>query len=95
MSEPTPRPWKYDFNAGTIFATVREQDIRVVDVPQVNGEQEANARLIVTAVNCHDELVDALQWFIDRVDAGEVRSRKSYNKFKTLLDKVREQESQS
>ena len=33
------------------------------------------------------ELKEALRWFCNRVDAGEVRSKRTYERFKELLDK--------
>ncbi len=34
-----------------------------------------------------NELAEAMQWFVDRCDLGEVRSRKTYARFKELLNK--------
>ena len=33
------------------------------------------------------KLKEAMQWFIDRCDKGEVRSKKTYARFKELLTK--------
>ena len=92
MTEPTPRPWEQD---GKFVMSTDE--LVITCLIQHTGEDEslavANARFIVTAVNCHDELVDALQWFVDRVDKGEVRSKRTYARFKELLAKVRELET--
>ena len=33
------------------------------------------------------ELKEALKWFCNRVDAGEVRSKRTYERFKELLNK--------
>lgn len=33
----------------------------------------------------HDRLVEDMQWFCDRVDKGEVRSKNTYNRFKQSL----------
>lgn len=33
------------------------------------------------------ELREAMQWFVNRCDNGEVRSKKTYKKFKELLNK--------
>jgi len=35
----------------------------------------------------NSELLDALKWFCRRVDMGEVRSRKTYAKFRKLIEK--------
>ena len=63
MTEPTPRPWQWD--CGDIGAEtprpylcihVDAGDITIADVNYHIPEGRANACLIVTAVNCHDEL---------------------------------------
>lgn len=33
------------------------------------------------------ELVDSLKWFVSRVDAGEVKSTRTYNRYKRLIQK--------
>jgi hypothetical protein len=33
------------------------------------------------------ELIDAMNWFCERVEKGEVRSTKTYNRFKELISK--------
>lgn len=35
------------------------------------------------------ELLEALEWFCERVDKGEVRSVKTYSKFKQLIKKAK------
>lgn len=34
----------------------------------------------------NDSFAEAMQWFCDRVEKGEVRSKKTYARFKELLD---------
>lgn len=54
-------------------------------LPRYAREQElANARLISVA----PELLEAMIEFVERVDKGEVRSTKTYNKFKELIRKA-------
>ena len=48
---------------------------------------DANARLIAAA----PDLLEALEWFCARVAAGEVRSKKTYAKFKEVIAKARGQ----
>jgi hypothetical protein len=48
------------------------------------AEVEANANLIAMA----PELLEAMIEFVERVDKGEVRSTKTYNKFKELIAKA-------
>lgn len=40
------------------------------------------------------EMVEALEWFCARVEAGEVRSRETYARFKAILTKVAGETSQ-
>ena len=98
MTEPTPRQWCWinsnwkQGRAGRLFDSASGNLIIETDGKFLYLTKE-HACLIVTAVNCHDELVDALQWFVDRVDKGEVRSKRTYARFKELLAKVRELET--
>lgn len=66
--QATPRPWKYKLSPaehGTpAQAWIMGGDgLCVVMKQNCGGDQDAkaNARLIVNAVNCHDELVEALK----------------------------------
>ena len=69
MTEATPRPWEW--HKGTFWirssanAIVAETgiDVRPADVDDriLEEQAEANAALIVKAVNLHDELVEALE----------------------------------
>lgn len=47
-------------------------------------ENLANAKLIASA----PEILAAMIEFVERVDKGEVRSTKTYNKFKELINKA-------
>jgi len=52
---------------------------------------EANATLIVKAVNEYDALIaiaEAAQEFVDKCDRGEARSKRSYAAFKAGLDSL-------
>lgn len=50
--------------------------------PRVQGLLEANTALVLK----NREYRAAMQEFVDRVDAGEVRSKRTYAKFKELLN---------
>jgi hypothetical protein len=56
----TPRPWKV--NSGVNIESVNDKLVchTRVDYDLKVSEQEANAELIVKAVNMHDELVEIL-----------------------------------
>lgn len=65
-----------------------------VDYNKAERQAQANAEYIVEACNNYQklkaekaELLECLRWFCNRVDKGEVRSTKTYNKFKQLLSK--------
>lgn len=47
-------------------------------------EMDANAKLISAA----PEMLHAMIEFCDRVDVGEVRSTKTYNQFKLIINKI-------
>jgi len=42
------------------------------------------------ATKKYNEALDAMQEFVDRVDKGEVRSRKTYAKFKIILESLKQ-----
>ncbi len=44
---------------------------------------------IVCMAKEHAQMKEAMQWFVDRVDAGEVRSRRTYAKYKEILASLR------
>lgn len=61
MSEPTPRPWRALPEEIGITIECLCQDVDIAWVyTQPGGGQQANADLIIRAVNSHDELVAAL-----------------------------------
>lgn len=47
-------------------------------------DAEANARLICAA----PEMFEAMQWFCERVEKGEVRSIRTYHRFKSILNNI-------
>jgi hypothetical protein len=54
VDEATPRPWRQIVNAGFRHGYVKSGDRTVADCRYVNGD--ANAALIVEAVNAYDRL---------------------------------------
>ena len=90
MTEPTPRPWKVQYQSAPGGV---DMYWLVPGKVSVGSNNPADARLIVKAVNCHDELVAAMQEFVDRCERKEVLSEYTYAKFKALLAKIREQET--
>jgi len=63
---------------------------------------EANAKLIENSINTYnscgmlpselkaqnEELLEALKYFVKRVDEGSIRSTKTYNYYKELIQKI-------
>ena len=91
----TPGPWKVaqsldDTSIGVIpqdgvFAEDGLAPICIVTpVKQMNEFDLPNATLIAAA----PEMLEAMQEFVDRVEKGEVRSVKTYAKFKSIIAKA-------
>lgn len=83
-AQHTPTPWAISFGFDPRMTGEREVYVAPasgvpvgikISTPWVEGawqgdpEAEANARFIVRAVNCHDELLAALEGDIDWLDA--------------------------
>lgn len=56
-------------------------------MPLKEDEMNLLEQTIKTLQKENKELKEALNWFCNRVDAGEVRSKRTYERFKELLDK--------
>lgn len=89
----TPGPWlvhdSYEEDGKIIVWDGDEQAHKEIcdmgEMGDMNYAQElANAKLIAVA----PEMYQAMQEFCDRVEKGEVRSTKTYNKFKEILNKI-------
>lgn len=89
------RPDKYDdwgvVKGGDRFVICQARDHRYCSDEYLNecrrdgvDPWEANARLIAAA----PDMLAALKEFVDRVDRGEVRSKKTYAKFKAIIAKA-------
>jgi hypothetical protein len=57
VSGHTPIPWDADTIARTVFSSTTEETIIIAHDWQGDAEQIANIKMIVRAVNNHDELV--------------------------------------
>lgn len=92
---PLPFVWETDNSSVVIGAHHNEVDCAIahMSVEEIDGISLqmaiANAQFIVKACNMHDELVEALEWFCDRVDRGEVRSKKTYARYKEIIAKAK------
>ena len=63
MKNATPRPWRQGHIAGHRFV-IGDGGATTVAEMWNPAQSEANAELIVTAVNNHDDLVAALEWLV-------------------------------
>jgi len=72
----TPGPWKARIS-GNVANTVSTED--GIGIARVIGDEDAH--LIAAA----PQMLEALEEFCARVDAGEVRSKRTYAKFKELI----------
>lgn len=80
MTEHTPLPWALSNSDLTILANPERPgyddcciiaDLEATDFCAVPDDQaEANAALIVRAVNCHDDLLAALETLYERMTDG-------------------------
>jgi hypothetical protein len=70
MKDASPRPWRYTANtsdlydSGAAFFVLARHPAGEFDVCEIHGTlgcEEADAALIVRAVNAHDALVEALE----------------------------------
>ncbi len=64
MSEPTPRPWLEFCESGDWWIARKDEPTDAI-VCGANEMSTADMLLIVRAVNCHDELVAALDRLMD------------------------------
>lgn len=90
-NQATPRPWK---SIGRDIETVTGDP--VASTYGLNdSEEKANAKIIVKAVNCHDELVEALNGMIQHFqDVDEYTKPHAYKRFqmaKLALSKAQEE----
>ena len=74
-------------NHRVAICNIGEGQRLIAEVIRGDGDGAIIAQRIVTAVNMHDELIEALQEFCTRVENGEILSKKTYVKFKQILEK--------
>jgi hypothetical protein len=86
-TKATPRPWKAPFidenDADVISITDEDQMFGICVCREYSCESKeqmkANAELIVRAVNCHDELVQALKDLLENTVAKDDQSHWAIN----------------
>lgn len=61
MTDPSPRPWHIDPRTPRIIENRDGFVTRIFCAWRLFEENEANAALILRCVNCHDDLVAALE----------------------------------
>jgi hypothetical protein len=86
----TPTPWH------AVIPTIDRQ--KMIGHPIINNDDgesidnyEANAKFIVRAVNCHDELVDALEMMMDKYGGMYDDYQEADIAAKNALQKAKEQ----
>ena len=97
MSEHTPVPWTLRRLPSAIIAIEWDTRILATVLPGADLEEaQANADLIVQAVNCHEELLEAckkmLLWYGGMADDAEVSdgARHAADAAKAAIAKAKE-----
>lgn len=80
----TPGPWSFDGPPRNVIVWGNKPETRVCFMTS-NGPTEANAALIVRAVNAHDDLVEALQGIRDML-AGHAGQPNFYGDIYKIAD---------
>lgn len=104
MDNATKRPWHLKHNGimnhsnPTSFDIEAQDNIFIGHIYPIKNhtnpkECEANARLIVKAVNCHDELIEALKYALDFINTDSPKFDKIHTrtKIKQALSKAEQQ----
>lgn len=92
--KPTPRPWKIDDNPQLPLGIIQDDEdgYGIAEFAYDHAKDRANAELIVRAVNCHDELIEAVSRFLDHALNGKEQTRLSVNdltRFNNLLKRAK------
>lgn len=66
----TRRPWTYDAESGNVYGIGCR--VAKLNIHLLSGETHGNGELIVRAVNCHDEMLSALQCAIDFMEGEDL-----------------------
>lgn len=70
-NQSTPRPWKYTISSKNNRPQISGKSGHQICLMWRDGEMDANAKLIVKSVNCHDELVNKLKDLIHQIDIND------------------------
>ena len=75
MSKHTPGPWRIDNSNNYDIESYNEETGTTFGICQMYADEsmEANARHIVHCVNCHDELLEALQAVYSDIELQNVK----------------------
>lgn len=84
----TPGPWHAVIYSGAFDQPLIRNDSGTIGRlhSQEDRRHEANAKLIAKA----PEMFELLKEFVHRVEIGEVRSKKTYAKFKEIIKAIEE-----
>ena len=93
MTEPTPIRWLFNESSGVISDARTGKPIVFISGSEEEPESLKRGRLIVTAVNCHEELVGALEemcaWLAGWAEVGSAGP--AYERAQAILAKARAQ----
>jgi hypothetical protein len=90
MSKATPRPWT--LSSDVEHSCCYRSAIRNEKDDLIAEADKADAELIVRAVNCHDELISALEFLLTEFKDGDISTEDYYeakNKCVDLLKRAR------
>lgn len=101
MTKRTEGPWKVSKLDGRTINGKAYRNLEgnlvtpaIASIKERTGETEANAAFIITACNCHDELVETLKWlnveFECRDDdfGGVLFTRNDFDRVRKAIAKV-------
>lgn len=93
-TQTTQTPWAVHPNGVNIFTATPTTNGRIAiadcEIGRID-EREANAALIVKAVNCHEILVEALEFALSHLEDVDVAfAPHAIKKLHEALDKVKE-----
>lgn len=94
MTQATKRPWKFQpAYRAKLSPRIISEDKERKEICYFNLDGSANAKLIVKAVNCHDELIEALKGTVRAIEylSGTTKHSILYNNAKQALSKAQEE----
>lgn len=90
MNEANKRPWVVEIDHPSIYIRQQDREKQIISAMLNLPQTESNVRLIVKAVNMHDELVEALKPFanITRIPLGASFTGADVNRAEQVLSRA-------